>query len=459
MNGLRLKDSTPHRQHHGPQARRRPPGPRHRSTVALAALLCLWPGGPAAAQEPPGEPLPDPSDFRVEPPATAQAAAWGLRLSAGLEARQSRSPPQWPGGNVAVGVLDARHEWALGDSTRLTWSSRLEWSTGTEADTGSRHVLREAHLSHDLGGQRYIDLGRVQLRTGVAQGWNPTDWLRGNSVGPAQQSPTAARENRIGAVMLRAQQTGNAGSAEIALVPQLRDRKGGTLPDWGWHLDRGNDARALFLRIAPRTGERISLDLSALAREGQAPGWGLGLTTVASPRWLAVLEGQWQSRQALVGPDAPQSAARLHTRMAAGLSVTLDTGAVLGAEWHHASDALGRESWQAWRDAAAQSPATRRALGSLRAERGRQLEPLLRNSLYLRLQWNDVRRDGRLDLSGFARLNPYDHSRWWQLEGAWHLSPDWSMRLALAATQGDPLSEHGARAQRRVVAISSEHHF
>lgn len=454
----------------GRTSRRRNRPLRTRTCAGWVALMLLGQppalAAPAPASLPPGltdetldETVPDPASFQVGSPSVLQDAPWGWRLSTGLETRSSRSDPQWPGGTVATAVLDSRHEWTLDGRTRFAWSNRLEWSTGTLAETGSRHALREAYVSRDLGGHRYLDAGRIQLRSGVALGWNPTDWLRANSVGPAQQSPTTARENRIGAVMLRAQQTGASGTAELAVVPRLRARKDTALPDWGWHLDRGNDARAVFARISPRLSDRTSLDLSALSRDGQAPGWGIGLSTVVSPRWLAWLEGQWQSRAGLAGPGVTPPASRLHARVASGLSVTLDAGAVLSAEWHRADDALDPDDWRAWRDAAARSTDARQALATLRADRARQMDPLVRDSLYLRLQWNDALRDGQFDLSGFVRLNPYDHSRWWQLDGAWHLRPDWSLRLTLASTQGATGSEHGSRALRHVTALTSELHF
>lgn len=228
------------------------------------------------------------------------------------------------------------------------------------------------------------------------------------------------------------------------------------LADWGLNLARGNGRHALFVRVAPAVGETLTLDLGALARAGKSPAWSANLTALLSPRWLALLELQAQTLTGLSAPGRPARAARPRLRLAAGASVTLDSGAVLGLEWHHAADALDRGDWAAWRSAASASAEGHQALGALRASR---LDPLVRDAAYLRLQWNDPWRDGRHDLAGHLRRNPADGSRWLQFEAAWHARPDWSLRLVLAGSRGRSFSEFGERPVRGVAALTSDWRF
>ena len=54
-----------------------------------------------------------------------------------------------------------------------------------------------------------IDLGRINVRNGVALGYNPTDYFRAGAVRAAVSvSPASLKENRQGSVMLRGQPAG-----------------------------------------------------------------------------------------------------------------------------------------------------------------------------------------------------------------------------------------------------------
>lgn len=400
----------------------------------------------------------DPTEFQVSPAQTSEPAPWGLKVITSLEQRSSRQPAQWANGLVGWTALDVRHAWQLGSQWRLTVSDRMELEAQAGGTSTSRNALRETYVSTELPHDWYLDAGRINLRPGVALGWNPSDWLREGSLGTATQSPVAARDNRLGAVMLRLQRHSEAGAIELAWLPRLRDPGGARLSDWGLNLDRGNAAQAMNVRVAPVISQAISLDMGAMFRQGQHPGWTTNLTAVLGPRWLALLEAQVQSRAGLKGPDQPAGQAQSAWRMAAGLSVTLDNGAVLGLEWHHAGDALSRSDWQAWRTAAA-TPQGAHALAALRSKRAMTMDPVVQDALFIRAQWNDVRSDGRLDASGLLRLNPYDHSHWAQIDLAWHLRPNWSLRLTGALTRGKPDTEHGFRAVHRLVSFSSEWHL
>ncbi|WP_416462765.1 hypothetical protein [Rubrivivax gelatinosus] len=421
--------------------------------AAFAACVLLACAAAAAqAQEP------DPAAFRVEASPEAPPP-WGLGWQTTLELRDSRQPQTWADAAALEQVLDLRHEWQPARGLRLALSARAETRVMPAGRTGTGGALREAYASAEPAAGWFVDAGRVNLRQGVAQGWNPSDWLRAGGLGAAWQNPAAARENRLGAVMLRLQRSAAWGSAELAWLPDLAAGADTGLADWGLNLERGNDRQALFVRVAPALGETLTLDLGALARAGEHPAWSANLTALLSPRWLALLELQWQTLAGLAAPDRSARAARPRPRLAAGANVTLDSGAVLGLEWHHAADALDRGDWAAWRSAASVSAEGRQALGALRAGRAARLDPLVRDAFYLRLQWNDPWHDGRHDLAGHLRWNPADNSRWLQLEAAWHARPDWSLRLVLAGSRGRPYSEFGARAVRGVAALTSDWRF
>lgn len=398
----------------------------------------------------------DPTLFQSVPATEEPLENLGLKASIGVEVfdRRPPAPGAASGPEQALrAVLDFRREWRLGKQTRLTLSDRLE---GLQDDRGHgtvRNALREAYVSVGLDDAWFVDLGRINVRSGVGLGFNPSDWLReGASLPQTTQNPASQRENRLGTVMLKVQTVQGWGAAHLALVPQLADRLDEVSPyglDWG----RSNADPALHLRLAPQLSERFSLDLLAYAREGRHPQWGLNSTAVLGEAWIAHLEWASGRRESLVGPALARESS-MHHRVAAGLSWTTSMGAVLAIERQLATDALSGDDWNTWR--LSTDPATARRLGQLRAERSAVQAPLVRDAWFVRVALNGVLRDPDLDLSAFVRLNPHDHSSLWQVDGSWHASARVSVHASVGGFAGAARSEFGANPLRSYAALRLE---
>ncbi len=392
----------------------------------------------------------DPAQF-VAVPEVEAPAPWSLRVSGGPEWQRG---PGLPGGTVWRAALDLRHEFALGAEWRGVLSDRLELKHGVGGARHSANALREAYLSRGIDGRWFVDIGRVNVRSGVGLGYNPTDWLRGNVLAtPSNQNPASARENRLGAFMLRVQHVTDSGSMHWAYAPKLTSDATAPMRPWSLNLTRGNAAHALQWRWAPRISETLSVDVQALARSGQPLEVGTNLSAVISPSVVAHAEVTLARRtRARIG--APSTDKHLAPRAALGLNWTLPSGATLGVEYQHAGDAPSGDDWNRWRQR--DDPLARRTVGAWRGERARTQDPLLRSGWFARLQWNDVLRDGRYDVGAFVRVNPHDRSRMWQLSGAWHVTPAISLRLIALGVQGASNTEYGGRALRRYAWVGAE---
>lgn len=422
--------------------------------LVLALLGAMPASGQELAAELPA--APDPASFAAAPADQSSAATpWGIRLQGGAEYLDVRH--ENPGGAGWRAAVDMRHEFMLDDAWRFTLSDRLEWARAPDGGSAGSNALREAYVTARLGDTTYLDLGRVNQRSGVALGYNPTDWLRGNLLStPSNQNPATARENRLGAVMLRLQHVGEWGSAQLAYAPRLTEPSLAPMDAWGLNLDRGNDTHTVQVRVSPRVSERFSLELLALQRERAPVELGFNASAVLTPSVLAHMEASWARRTPLRhwAQSGQESGA---WRVATGLNWTLSHGSTLGLEYHHAGDALDRTDWNRLRSD--QGVLAARQLTLLRGQRARTQDPLVRDSWFARWQWNDVLRDGRFDLGAYARYNPYDRSHQLQLSGAWHLQPDLTMRLIGLRNSGSRTSEHGAKAQRSYVWLGLEHWF
>ncbi|EGI75762.1 hypothetical protein [Hylemonella gracilis] len=415
----------------------------------LVAALLPW--GLAAQGM---EPLPDPLALGVEASATDERL--GLKLEAwaqGMDLRREAGEAE----RLGRAVLDFRREWPVGDGERWVVSDRLEaveyQGAADRMDGTRRNALRELYFSAQAMPSWYVDAGRINLRQGVGLGYNPSDYLRENAVVMrSSQNPAALRENRLGAVMVRAQWLHDEGSAQLAVLPQLSDADRFDDDTWALGLERTNRQGAALLRLSPRTGERLAVDFTAFARDGDAPQMGSNLSWTATDALLLQLEWSGGRRAPLPTVNAGTTAAdeRWFNRLAAGASWSSPWGPVLSLEQHYAGDALSEAEWSAWRTAT--RPAAGR-LGALRQDLQERQDLLTRRYGFARLGWDRALDLANLDLSAFVRRNTADGSAFWQAEAVWHASERWDLGLQHTRSTGADDSEFGAAPVRATVAL------
>ena len=111
---------------------------------------------------------------------------------------------------AARSSIDAafHREWADGLSASV--SDRLDLAWDNDIDVPSHRMvgnaLREAYVSWEPLTRTYIEAGRINLRNGIALGFNPTDFFKTRSlVSQASLDPSARRNNRLGAFMVQGQ--------------------------------------------------------------------------------------------------------------------------------------------------------------------------------------------------------------------------------------------------------------
>ncbi|WP_131277956.1 hypothetical protein [Hylemonella gracilis] len=379
----------------------------------------------------------------------------GLKLEAWAQAMDRRET-QGEADQLGRAVLDFRREGPIGGGGRWVLSDRLEaveyTDGGKDADGVRRNALREVYISVQASPSWFVDAGRINLRQGVGLGYNPSDYLRENAVVMrSSQNPAALRENRLGAVMLRAQWLDDLGSAQLALLPQLSDADRFDDDTWAVGLERTNRHGAALLRLSPRTGERLALDLTGFAREGDAPQIGSNLSWTATDALLLQLEWSGGRRTPVPTVDAARPRdPRWFNRVAAGASWTTPPGLVLSVEQHYAGDALTGADWQDWR--AATGPAAGRQ-GALRQDLQERQDLLTRRYGFARLGWDRALGLASLDLSAFVRRNTADGSAFWQAEAVWHAGELWDLGLQHTRSTGAGNSEFGAAPVRATSAL------
>ena len=417
------------------------------------------------------EPEIDPLSLGIGASEKAETPQGGLSLEAWLQHYSWRGQRTVPGTQARL-ALDFRREWSLAPNWRATLSNRLEnaHALNGSAPSETRNTLREAFITWQgsMGKAEaeresiFVDAGRINLRLGVASGYNPTDYFRGGAVvSSVSQNPASLRLNRLGTVSVRAQWLDAGQSWAFVWAPQLTGRNEVDTHDVALGFERTNRQQAFLLRWAPRLGERVSLDMPLLVRDSHLE-TGLSATALINDALVGTLELATARRVLL--PNVEQSLAeqipdeRRTLRIAAGGTWTAESGISFTLERHYAGDALSRRSWRAWQDAlrrpGAAGGAVAAAYGRLAADLGYRQDLLVRDMWFARISWDDAFQRKGLNLSAFVRQNAYDRSRSWQAEAAWNDRRDWSLRVLVGGNRGSEFSEFGQRGQAGYGALN-----
>lgn len=430
---------------------------------------------------------------QAEQPAgpAAPAPAVKLDLENALSAWSLRDPVVPIPGGTSLDArnrtsVDLRGRWRLGKRLELSLSDRASAIEQNDFDFPSsrtwRNDWREGYLTWEAAPRAWLEAGRINLRNGVALGFNPTDFFKTRSlVDQSSQDPSALRENRLGTLMLRAQRIWDGGSASLAWAPKLYDPSPieTGLPAAGLRagLDRTNGASRLLASASFELGDLAPQLLvyreRGVTRLGLNLSRTLGRSVVAYAEWAGGRYPNLISRALAYGretgtlpADAPpvlptDTGDAFQNDLALGFSWSGAAKLTVNAEYLYHQAGMTREDWRRWfatGTANASSLPVTGALWYIRAFAADQQEPATREQLFLRAAWSDAFVP-HLELSGFALVNLYDRSRLVQLGARYDLSDRWTLGAYLSANLGAAESERGSLPQAASAALQALCYF
>ena len=442
-------------------------------TRTLAAVLCLFAGSAVADENSDLDMIP--GEMKEAPPAAEvteaprgkvslenATSASGLRGGLVVPVPGQRAP-RWQNRTS----LDARWQFSLGQDVSFTLSDRLSVfeRDGLQFGQGrtASNDLREAYVTWEAAARTYLEAGRINLREGVALGYNPTDFFRARTLlDQASADPTALRENRLGTVMVRAQHIGTLGAVSLAYAPKLADPSrigmGATVP-LDPHIDRTNASDRILASVRGDVGGVAPQAL--VFHDGNHTKFGFSATTTIGPRVVAYGEWAGGMQQSLLAealrygvqtatlptgvPVLPTSGTgeRFRNDLALGFSWTGDTQLTINAEYHLHEAGFTRQDWRNWFALGRKSAALDGLLWYERGYAADQQVPISRQQIFVRAAWSDVFvRD--LDITGLAFVNPEDGSALLQVSAVRNFDRNWTAGLYATGNVGAPRSEHGS---------------
>jgi hypothetical protein len=396
-------------------------------------------------------------------------------------------PPPQPDDWEERLFFDARREWVLGDGVSLALSDRFNFRAESDFDFPSRETIRndfrEGYASWEAAPRTYLDLGRINVKNGVAVGFNPTDFFKTRAVvEPLTADPAVLREDRLGTLMARAQHVWNGGAVVGVFAPALYQPSpvftNTDLPRFDPMFDRTNAHDRWLLKGNVDITADFSPEL-LYYREGDRSHFGanitqsIGQSTIGYVEWAGgrraslISDALTYGRQTGTLPFAAPSALPVDTGLhfqndlAAGFSYTTETKITFNLEYHFHQAGFSRQDWDNWfrigRANASVAPVTGE-LWFIRGYAAEQQEPISTHSTFLRADWTDaVVKD--LEITGFVNTDLYDGSSLAQIAADYYLSRSWTIGVLAAGDLGRRRSDFGSLPTAETVFLKLVRYF
>jgi opacity protein-like surface antigen len=411
------------------------------------------------------EVAPSPADRAASRVYVENAFALASRRDGLLVPSQAAPPARWEERLFA----DARIEAPLASNVTFVYSGRL--SLRAEEDLGFpnrgnlTHDLREIYVSAEPRPREYLDAGRINVKNGVALGFNPTDFFKSRAViEPLTADPRALREDRLGTLVVRGQRIGEAGSVSVAYAPRVAGASPpGSDPDRGFDplFGRTNAADRWLAKASIPLADGFSPEALLYGEKGDVK-IGANVTQNVGQASVAYLEWSGGRRSGLMDEALGRAAdKRFRNQVAAGASYTTETRITFNLEYHYNGAGFSRADWDRWfalgAHAAASSPIARE-LWLVRGYASERQEPLQRHAIFLRSDWVDFLVP-KLELTGFVLADVHDGSTLLQLEADYARTDRWSFGVLAGATTGGRRSNFGSLPGRSNVLLTARRYF
>lgn len=384
-----------------------------------------------------------------EPTEAEPAGDWKIFVEAGLGDAALRDGASQSNQRLS---LDIRMDKALAPGWRAIFADRIDLNR--HANPGRErniNTLKEAWLSWQPEDDRLLDLGRINVRNGVATGYNPTDYFRDRANRSIiSADPGSQKRNRQGSVMLRGQRLWKGGSLTALYSPKLASQPNPAT--WNPDLGATNNRDRWLLALGTRVPEKLDPQWLLYDEEGKSPQLGVNLATLLNDATVSYVEwsgGRSRSllSQALNGAD--DSAFR--NRLATGITWTAPNKLSLTLELQYNGAGMREAEWKTLPQTAPSAYGRyRRSVQSLQ-------EMPTREAVFFYGSWQDAMVN-RLDLNAMLRFNAADHSRLSWLEARYHWDRS-ELALQWQHNSGSAASEFGASPQRRVVQAVARYFF
>jgi hypothetical protein len=362
--------------------------------------------------------------------------------------------------------LDAFDQWNMGAGLTFNFSDRFSL---TEDDgmifpaKSMRNALREAYFSWEPVTATFVEFGRINLKNGVALGFNPTDFFKANTaVSQASADPSALRGDRLGTLMLRTQTIWDGGSATFVYAPKVHKPRAldAAAPNaLDPSFDQTNAADrfmlAVNLEFADLSPQALLYSEAGRTKAGLNISYPIGQSIIAYGEWAggrapdliaeAIAFGKATGTLPDFAPVVPptDTSRKFQSDLAIGASWTSIEKVTLNLEYHFHQGGLSGADWRNWFAIGGANTTLAPELWYMRDYASVQQQPMSQHQIFMRADWQDAFVQN-LEISGISFVNLTDGSGMVQLAANYNLSDAWSLGAYAGGTFGGKRSEWGS---------------
>jgi hypothetical protein len=362
-----------------------------------------------------------------------------FELAAGSYDAASQSSDAQLADNARVSSIIG-YDGSFAPDWRAVFANRLDvgWRSGT-GRYNAVDTLKQVYVSWQPSATTVFDLGRVNLREGVAVGLNPTDFFKTGALRTIVSiDPKSLRENRLGAVMLRGQALWSGGSLSAVLSPRLgaSPSRATFSPDFA----ATNGENRYLVSVAQKLGGAVSSQWLLYGGESISPQLGVDLSALLGSATTAFLE--YAGGRGVMLADGAAGPKAFRSKLAVGLTHTFPINLSATIEYDYDGASADRKTWRALAAEPGRYWQYRRAVNDAQ-------ELMTREAMFAYVTWQDafVR---RLDLTEMLHFDLVDRSWSTWTEARYHW-PRVDLAVQWEANFGALHSNYGAAAQSQVV--------
>lgn len=353
--------------------------------------------------------------------------------------------------------FDVAYDKTFAPGWRFVFADRLDMAWPAQVgDQHSINTFTDAYLSWQAQPSTIIDFGRINVRYGVANGYDPTDFFKTGALRSiVSVDPISLKENRQGSVMLRAQELWDSGSVTAIFSPKLTDTPNydGLYPGW----DATNDQNRVLVAISQKVSANLNPQFLIFKEDGESTQLGFNLTHLLNDSTVAFVEWSGGRSSSLLSQAfsqqgiAPAGDEQFHNHLSTGLTYTTSNKISLTGEYEYNGGGLDQDDWNNFGHG---SPLL---YGAYRNWLQFVQESPTKQSWMLYANWQDAFIN-HLDFSLMERYDAADYSRLSWLEARYHFSHS-EFALQWQRYSGQPLSDYGAAAQAQSWQALARYYF
>ncbi len=378
--------------------------------------------------------------------------------------------------------LDGTGKWAAGEHLDVTVSDRFngiaENDIAIPAHHDFRNDFREGYATWEPAPETYLEAGRINVRHGVAVGFNPTDFLKARTlVSQASADPSVIRQDRLGTAMVETQRIFDGGAVALVVAPRLRSPSpipNGPAPSLDPGLGRTNGQNQVLLSGSYQVADDLSPELllyhaDSGTRFGANISRTVGQSIVLYGEWAGGNQASLSSRAVAFGKATgtlpasvadPGSGRFFQNDAAVGGSWTNAASKLtVNLEYHYHQSGFSRADWRNWFSTGSSGvPGAAGVQWYLRGYAADQQEPNTRQQVFLRIDRSDAFIDD-LEISAFAFVDAYDGSVLTQVDVSYNLSDAWTVGALAGGSLGGSRSERGSLPQQASAILQLVRYF